>query len=323
MRMLIADDDRALGSFLARGLEQDGHEVTVATDGEMAMEAARNDLPEMAVLDLNLPRRDGTEVLEFLRSLTEDVPILILTARQEPETRLRCLEMGADDFMQKPFSFAELRARCRALMRRRSPGLVLRQGDLEVNRVERTVTRAGRPVTLVERMDAVQPATAASQPAATPAVAHAIVSDAGSVARTAGAVLERMDAAAAPQMVESAPHRLAVGVRSDGLGWVEIHTHAAAGEVSAVVAASAGEAQAAVHASLPEMREYLAGQHVYVDQLASEAYPSSSDEGRGAAGGEGGGSASRPETQSLVASPANVFGEEDEDEVLSYISVRV
>ncbi|HEX4007600.1 MAG TPA: response regulator transcription factor [Acidobacteriaceae bacterium] len=151
MRMLIAEDDRALGGFLARGLEQDGHEVTVATDGEMAMESARNDLPEMAVLDLNLPRKDGTEVLEFLRSLTEDVPILILSARQEPETRLRCLEMGADDFMQKPFSFAELRARCRALGRRRAPGLVLRHGDLELNRVERTATRAGEPITLTNK----------------------------------------------------------------------------------------------------------------------------------------------------------------------------
>ncbi|MGA7886745.1 MAG: response regulator transcription factor [Acidobacteriaceae bacterium] len=151
MRLLIADDDRALGSFLARGLEKDGHEVTVATDGEMAMEAVRRDLPEMAVLDLNLPRRDGTEVLEFLRSITEDVPILILTARQEPETRLKCLEMGADDFMQKPFSFAELRARCRALLRRRSPGLVLRSGDVELHRVEHTVTRRGEPVMLTNR----------------------------------------------------------------------------------------------------------------------------------------------------------------------------
>jgi DNA-binding response OmpR family regulator len=151
MRMLIADDDPALGTFLARGLEKDGHQVTLTTDGEMAMEAAKLELPEMAVLDLNLPRRDGTEVLEFLRSLTEDVPILILTARQEPETRLRCLEMGADDFMQKPFSFAELRARCKALERRHAPGLVLRFGDLELNRVEHTVTRAGEPVTLTNK----------------------------------------------------------------------------------------------------------------------------------------------------------------------------
>jgi DNA-binding response OmpR family regulator len=151
MHLLIADDDPALGKFLARGLEQDGHEVTLATDGEMAIEAARNEPPELAVLDLNLPRKDGTEVLEFLRTLTEDVPILILTARQEPEVRLRCLDMGADDFMHKPFSFAELRARCRVLLRRRSPGLVLRQGDVEMNRVERTVKRNGETVTLTNK----------------------------------------------------------------------------------------------------------------------------------------------------------------------------
>jgi DNA-binding response OmpR family regulator len=151
MRLLVADDDRALGAFLARGLEQDGHEVTLATDGEMAVEVVRRDLPDMAVLDLNLPRKDGTEVLEFLRSLTEDVPILILTARQEAETRLRCLELGADDFMQKPFSFAELRARCRVLGRRRAPGLVLRHGALEMNRVERQVTLARKPVALTNK----------------------------------------------------------------------------------------------------------------------------------------------------------------------------
>jgi DNA-binding response OmpR family regulator len=151
MRMLIADDDRALGSFMARGLAKDGHEVILATDGQMAIESAQNDPPDMAVLDLNLPRRDGTEVLEFLRSLTEDVPILILTARQEPETRLKCLEMGADDFMQKPFSFAELRARCRALQRRRAPGLVLRHGDLEMNRVEHLVTRSGETIALTNK----------------------------------------------------------------------------------------------------------------------------------------------------------------------------
>jgi DNA-binding response OmpR family regulator len=151
MRLLIAEDDRALGTFLMRGLEEDGHEVTMATDGEMAMEAARRNLPEMAVLDLNLPRRDGTEVLEFFRTLTQDLPILILSARQEPETRLRCLEMGADDYMQKPFSFAELRARCRALLRRRAPGLVLRQGDIEMKRVERSVTRRGEEVALTSK----------------------------------------------------------------------------------------------------------------------------------------------------------------------------
>jgi DNA-binding response OmpR family regulator len=151
MRLLIAEDDRALGTFLAHGLQREGHEITIATDGEMALEAAKNDSFEMAVLDLNLPKRDGIEVLEFLRSLTEDLPILILSARQEPEIRLRCLEMGADDFMQKPFSFVELRARCRALLRRRSTGLVLRQGDLELRRVERSVSRRGERVVLTTK----------------------------------------------------------------------------------------------------------------------------------------------------------------------------
>lgn len=151
MRLLVADDDQALGAFLARGLEQDGHEVTLATDGDMAIEAVGRDLPELAVLDLNLPRRDGTEVLQFLRSLTEDVPVLILTARAEAETRLKCLELGADDFMQKPFSFAELRVRCRALGRRRTPGLVLRHGSVEMNRVERLVTVAGNKVALTNK----------------------------------------------------------------------------------------------------------------------------------------------------------------------------
>ena len=151
MRMLIADDDPSLGGFLVRGLEQEGHEVRLATDGEMAIDAARQDLPEMAVLDLNLPRRDGVEVLEFLRSLTADMPILILTARQEPELRVRCLESGADDFMAKPFSFAELRARCRALQRRRSPGLILRHANLELNRVDHSVTRGGQAVALTNK----------------------------------------------------------------------------------------------------------------------------------------------------------------------------
>ncbi|HEY1810221.1 MAG TPA: response regulator transcription factor [Acidobacteriaceae bacterium] len=151
MRILIADDDPSLGSFLARGMEQDGHDVRLATDGEMAMAAAREDLPEMAVLDLNLPRRDGVEVLQFLRSLTEDLPILILTARKDPEVRVRCLEIGADDFMAKPFSFAELRARCRALQRRRSPGLVLRHADLEVSRIDRSVTRSGQAIALTNK----------------------------------------------------------------------------------------------------------------------------------------------------------------------------
>jgi DNA-binding response OmpR family regulator len=153
MRLLVAEDDRALGCFLARGLEAEGHEVFLAGDGQAAVERAMEELPDLAILDLNLPRRDGVEVLRFLRSLTGDLPILILTARSEMDVRLRCLDLGADDCMLKPFSFAELRARCRALLRRRrgDTGLVLRYGDLEVNRVERTVVRGGEPAALTNK----------------------------------------------------------------------------------------------------------------------------------------------------------------------------
>jgi DNA-binding response OmpR family regulator len=149
MRFLVAEDDPALGVFLRRGLEADGHEVRLACDGQAAIDCLGEEIPDIAVLDLNMPRKDGTEVLRILRSITEDIPVLILSARNEKETRLKCLELGADDLMAKPFSLAELRARVRALLRRRrDPDLLLRHGVLEVSRVERTVSCDGQPVTL-------------------------------------------------------------------------------------------------------------------------------------------------------------------------------
>ncbi len=152
MRLLIAEDDRALGMFLRRGLEADGNQVTVVADGQAAVEAFLADAPDLMILDLNLPRKDGTEVLRFLRSVNDEMPVLILTARSETETKIRCLDMGADDCMLKPFSLHELRARCRALIRRRREvGLVLRYGDLEVNRVDRSVKRAGEAVQLTNK----------------------------------------------------------------------------------------------------------------------------------------------------------------------------
>lgn len=152
MRLLVAEDDRAVGMFLRRGLEADGHEVRIASDGQMAVDTFLEDMPDMIILDLNLPRRDGAEVLSFLRSIDNDLPILVLTARTEPETKVRCLDMGADDCMLKPFSLQELRARCRALLRRRRKAvLTLRHADIEVNRVERCVTRAGDAVLLTNK----------------------------------------------------------------------------------------------------------------------------------------------------------------------------
>jgi DNA-binding response OmpR family regulator len=152
MRMLIAEDDRALGTFLTRGLEADGHRVRVTFDGASAVNAFREDLPDLTILDLNLPVMDGERVLEELRGLDADLPVLVLTARQEVETRVRCLDRGADDFMTKPFSLHELRARCRALLRRRREAkLVLRAGDLSLDRMNHNAVRGREEIALTNK----------------------------------------------------------------------------------------------------------------------------------------------------------------------------
>ena len=152
MRLLIAEDDKALGLFLSRGLEADGHRVRLAYDGAAAVEAFRQDLPDLTILDLNMPVKDGEQVLEEVRALDADLPVLVLTARQEVDTRVRCLDRGADDLMIKPFSLHELRARCRALLRRkREARLLLRAGDLELDRLDHTARRAGEPIVLTNK----------------------------------------------------------------------------------------------------------------------------------------------------------------------------
>jgi DNA-binding response OmpR family regulator len=152
MRVLIAEDDKALGLFLSRGLEADGHRVQLACDGGAAVEAFRRELPDLTILDLNLPVMDGEQALAEMRALEGDLPVLILTARQEVETRVRCLDLGADDLMLKPFSLHELRARCRALLRRkREARLLLKAGDLEVDRLEHTARRGGETILLTNK----------------------------------------------------------------------------------------------------------------------------------------------------------------------------
>lgn len=154
MRFLIADDNLALGAFIKRGLEADGHAVRLAADGQAAIDSFLERIPDLAILDLNMPRVDGIEVLRFFRSASEDLPILILSARNELDTRIQCLDLGADDCMPKPFAFAELRARTRALARRRQNDtgkLLLRYGPIEVNRVDHSVTCDRQPVTLTAK----------------------------------------------------------------------------------------------------------------------------------------------------------------------------
>ena len=152
MRLLIAEDDKALAIFLGRGLEADGHRVRLAHDGGTAIEAFRQDLPDLTILDLNMPVKDGEQVLDEVRMVDADLPVLVLTARQEVDTRVRCLDHGADDLMIKPFSLHELRARCRVLLRRkRDTKLLLRAGDLELDRMEHTARRGSGSIELTNK----------------------------------------------------------------------------------------------------------------------------------------------------------------------------
>lgn len=148
-RLLIAEDDNPLGQFLRRGLEAEGYRVRLALDGEAAVDAFREDLPDLTILNLNLPIKSGEQVLEEVRRVSPELPVMVLSARPEVDKRVSCLDRGADDFMIKPLSLRELQARCRALLRRRRDSRVaLRAGDLEMDRLQRSAQRGGRSINL-------------------------------------------------------------------------------------------------------------------------------------------------------------------------------
>lgn len=152
MTVLIAEDDLALATFLKRAFEAEGHSVRIASDGSEAVEGFRGESPDLTILDLNLPKKDGESALVEMRQLDADRPILILTGRSDLQSRVRCLEHGADDLMLKPFSLVELQARCRTLLRRRNPvNVLLRAEDLEVDRMSRSVKRLGQSVNLTNK----------------------------------------------------------------------------------------------------------------------------------------------------------------------------
>ena len=150
MRILIVEDDAALGLFLSKGLQMEGHEVDVVGDGKTGLEHALASRPELMVLDLSLPQKDGIQVLEEMQGRFSQTSVLVLTGRNGVEDRVRCLNLGADDCMLKPFSLSELMAKCRAMMRRREQFAdpTLRVGGIELNRMARTVVRDGRMVEL-------------------------------------------------------------------------------------------------------------------------------------------------------------------------------
>jgi two-component system response regulator MprA len=121
MRILVVDDDRAVRESLRRSLAFNGYQVHLATDGREALDAVSQDRPDAMVLDVMMPRLDGLEVCRQLRSSGDDLPILVLTARDAVSDRVAGLDAGADDYLPKPFALEELLARLRALLRRRTP----------------------------------------------------------------------------------------------------------------------------------------------------------------------------------------------------------
>ena len=152
-RLLVVEDQKKLLNSLRAGLEEEGYEVAVAATGEQGFYAATTETVDAVVLDLMLPGRDGIRVLRDLRAGGFTQPILILTARDSVEDRVLGLDSGADDYLVKPFAFAELLARLRALLRRDVSGreLVLRADDLEVDLLTRRVVRGGIELDLTRR----------------------------------------------------------------------------------------------------------------------------------------------------------------------------
>src|SRR5271165_6338666 len=153
MRILIAEDDEALAKFVRQGLEGEHYSVDVFPDGEQARTAATEFEYDVVILDLNLPKLDGVSVLRHLRAKKPSVPVLVLTQRTRVEDRVQCLDTGADDYLAKPFSFSELSARIRALVRRSHlpSESVLLAADLKLDRVQRLVERAGRRIELTAK----------------------------------------------------------------------------------------------------------------------------------------------------------------------------
>ena len=153
VRVLVVEDDTEIAHVLQRSLRLDGYDVKLAGDGVQALDEAHAFLPDLIVLDLGLPRLDGIDVARRLREDGDDVPILMLTARDALESRVEGLDVGADDYLVKPFERQELLARLRALLRRRPPrGMApLRVGDLMLNPDTHEVTRGERAIDLTQR----------------------------------------------------------------------------------------------------------------------------------------------------------------------------
>ncbi|HFQ91796.1 MAG TPA: response regulator [Chromatiales bacterium] len=153
MRLLLVEDDKLLGDGIQAGLQQAGYAVDWMESGEQAEAALRTEDYEIMILDLGLPGRSGLDVLKALRAADNDLPVLILTARDTVSDRVQGLDAGADDYLIKPFDLAELNARIRALVRRHkgSASPLIEHGNLVLDPAAHTVALDGKPVKLSQR----------------------------------------------------------------------------------------------------------------------------------------------------------------------------
>ena len=157
MRILVVDDDRSVRESLRRSLAFNGYQVELANDGQAALDSVMAQRPDAMVLDVMMPRLDGLEVCRRMRAAGDELPILVLTARDAVSDRVAGLDAGADDYLPKPFALEELLARLRALLRRRSPDDIaaaagqskpLEYADLSLDPDTREVRRGERPIGL-------------------------------------------------------------------------------------------------------------------------------------------------------------------------------
>lgn len=148
MRVLVIEDEQKMADLLKRGLEEEGFQVDVAYDGDNGLRAGKETKFDLLLLDVTLPGLDGFAVARELRAAQIKTPILMLTARDSTEMKVQGLDSGADDYVTKPFAFAELLARVRALLRRAEDVTKLQIGDLVLDLIHRKVTRGGEEVQL-------------------------------------------------------------------------------------------------------------------------------------------------------------------------------
>ncbi len=153
MKILVVEDEERVAQFIQKGLKEEGHAVDVSYDGEDGGFLAEVNDYDLIILDLMLPKKNGLQTCKEIRDHGVNTPVLMLTARDSVEDKVRGLDAGADDYLAKPFAFEELLARVRALLRRQSESKtpILQMADLELDPMSRQVTRSGKPIRLTTK----------------------------------------------------------------------------------------------------------------------------------------------------------------------------